>query len=235
MRRPGTPEDALEATSRFYQDRGFAYSLDYVTGWLREHVALPSSGRVLDLCCGDGIWSLGMKVLEPQLTLFGIDIAAGGITKARELVGPEEHFVVGDAERALPWPEGYFDVIFARGPGLFNQHDMTHPGAIAVLSRWHSHLTPRGRFYSIFASRPDTMGSYTPLTDVVLPYNQVPRTTDSVIFSGGKFHHSIESFHAPFSACPDVDVVSYRFVSNTHILVSRASDLPTKDAPLGIT
>ena len=46
-------------------------------------------------------------------------------------------FVVGDAEDSLPWPEGTFDLIFARGPGLYNQHSMDRPAAIAVIGKDH--------------------------------------------------------------------------------------------------
>ena len=65
------------------------------------------------------------------------------------------------------------------------------------------------------------MGKYTPVDEVVLPYNQVPRDTGAVKFSGGKYHHSIETFHAPFWKARNVDVASYRFAENLHILVSR--------------
>jgi hypothetical protein len=67
-------------------------------------------------------------------------------------------FVVGDAEAGLPWPKAHFDLIFARGPGLFNQHGFARPASVRVLEDWHSHLTERGRSYSVFASTPRLMG-----------------------------------------------------------------------------
>lgn len=222
-----SPEEALAATDVFYRAAaGFSYDLEMVTSWLSAHVRIPRAGRVLDLCCGDGIWSKGFQELNPKLELHGIDLSAGGIDKARELVGSEAaaRFVVGDAEAGLPWPTGHFDLIFARGPGLFNQHDFARPAAVRVLERWHAHLSERGRCYSIFASTPRLMGRYTPMRQAALPFNRAPRQSDTIDFEGGKFHHSIESFHRPFWYVRGVDIVSYRFAGNQHILVTRRAD-----------
>jgi hypothetical protein len=40
-------------------------------------------------------------------------------------------------------------------------------------------------------------------------------------FEGGKFHHSIESFHRPFWYAENVEILSYSFQGNQHILVTR--------------
>jgi SAM-dependent methyltransferase len=223
-----TPEEALAATDLFYRAAaGFSYDLEAVKSWLSNHVRIPKAGRVLDLCCGDGIWSKGFQELSPQLELYGIDLSAGGIDKARELLGAgpsgeiASRFVVGDAETSLPWPKGHFDLIFGRGPGLFNQHDFARPASVRVLEDWHSHLTERGRFYSVFASTPRVMGRYTPMNEVVLPYNRAQRRSRTLDFEGGKFHHSIESFHRPFWYAENVEIVSYSFQGNQHILVTR--------------
>lgn len=219
-----SPEVALDATDVFYRSaRGFSYDPAKVRAWLSAHVRIPKAGRVLDLCCGDGVWSKGFQELNPELELYGIDISAGGVEKARQLLGAEtaDRFVVGDAEAELPWQEGYFDLIFARGPGLFNQHDFARPASVRVLETWHAYLTAHGRFYAIFASTPRLMGRYTPMTDVVLPYNRSRRRSDTIDFDGGKFHHSIESFHRPFLYACNVELVSYSFQGNQHILVTQ--------------
>jgi SAM-dependent methyltransferase len=223
-----SPREALAATDVFYRAAaGFSYGLEEVKSWLSTHVRIPKAGRVLDLCCGDGIWSKGFQELSPQLELYGIDISAGGIDKARELLGEgrtgeiASRFVVGDAESGLPWPKSHFDLIFARGPGLFNQHDFARPASVRVLEDWHSQLSERGRFYSVFASTPRLMGRYTPMKEVVLPYNRAQRQSRTVEFEGGKFHHSIESFHRPFWYAENVEIVSYSFERNQHILVTR--------------
>ena len=77
-----SPEDALAATDSFYRAAaGFSYDLEAVKSWLAAHVRILKAGRVLDLCCGDGIWSKGFLELSPDLELYGIDLSklpAGG-------------------------------------------------------------------------------------------------------------------------------------------------------------
>ncbi len=97
------PAAALRATDEFYESQeGFQYSEEKVTEWIRTHVKLPGSGRVLDLCCGDGIWSKGFQNINRKLGIYGIDISEGGITKARMLLhADEKHFIVGDADAGV--------------------------------------------------------------------------------------------------------------------------------------
>lgn len=218
-----TPEDALSETDDFYLSReGFQYSEEMVTTWVHQHVQLPEKGKVLDLCCGDGIWSLGMRNNNPQLELYGIDISAGGVEKAKKLLGTDDkHFFVGDTESDMPFEQGFFNMIFARGPGLYNQHSMDRPEAISVIEYWHTLLSDDGVFYSIFASRPEVMGSYTPMEDSKLPYNRSPRKTDAVDFEGGKYHHTIQSFLAPFWKAQNVDIKRYSFFNNLHVLITK--------------
>ena len=216
--------EALAATDEFYDsESGFEYTIEQVLEWLKLYLPrLPKSGRVLDLCCGDGIWSAGLKQLNPALELYGIDISAGAIEAARRHVPQHaSNFVAGDAESELPWSSGAFDLVFARGPGLFNQHSMDRPATIAALERWHRALSPNGRMLSIFYSSPERMGTYTNPLSVALPYNRAPRLTEAVDFTGGKYHHTIESFLLPFRKAANVVMGEYRFIRNNHILESR--------------
>ncbi len=217
------PTKALQATDEFYQNQeGFQYTEDLATKWIGSNVVLPRKGRILDLCCGDGIWSRGFQLINSSLELYGVDISQGGINKAIDLLNSDEgHFVTCDAESDLPFEAGHFDLIFARGPGLYNQHSMNRSATIQIIEMWHDRLKPTsGRFYSIFASAPKLMGAYTPMEQCKLPYNRSPRKTDAVDFSGGKYHHTIETFHEPFWAASNVRVVDYCFKNNLHILIS---------------
>lgn len=228
-----TAQEAQQATDAFYADRGFEYTHDQVKQWLEIYLPhMPKTGCVLDLCCGDGIWAAGIKTLKRNLSLHGIDISAGAIDKAKELVPSDaEQFIVGDAEEALPWPDGTFDLIFARGPGLYNQHSMDRPATIAVIEMWHRALRPTGRFISIFYSNPEMFGSYSNPLKVRLPYNRAPRLTDAVDFTGGKYHHDITSFLLPFRKARNVELGEYRFVRNTHILETRLATSSNDQQP----
>ena len=67
--------EALQATNTFYADQeGFQYTEDRVTKWTMENIKIPTQGNILDLCCGDGIWSKGFQNNNPKLELYGIDI-----------------------------------------------------------------------------------------------------------------------------------------------------------------
>lgn len=225
MAEPRPIANAVALTDDFYRNSGgFSYSEEKATRWVSHNVDVPRTGRVLDLCCGNGIWSVAMRNIAPDIELCGIDISQGAIEHARSLL-PEGDFRVGDAEQALPWPDEQFDLIFARGPGLYNQHSMECAATIEVLEAWHEKLAPSGRFYSIFYSMPERMGSYGPIGNAKLPMNWTPRRTDAVEFLGGKFHHSIRSFVAPFEMSPKITILTYRFEAKMHVMVSARAEL----------
>lgn len=219
----GSVQQALTATDEFYENKeGFEYTEELVNSWLSKFVRVPKSGRVLDLCCGDGIWAKGFKNLNSSLDLYGIDISEGGIRKAQKLLKTgDDKFVVGDAEQNLPFNDGYFTLIFARGPGLYNQHNLDRPATIEIISNWHKKLAADGLMYSIFASTPSEIGTYTSMDNVKLPYNRSPRQTDAVDFLGGKYHHDIKSFIVPFQKASGVKILEYSFVNNMHILITK--------------
>ena len=215
---------ALTATDNFYsEDHGFKYNVKKSVSWLKENIEiLPKKGRILDLCCGDGFWSYCFHQTNKKLEYHGIDISSGAIKKAQKyLPKSATNFVVGDVENEFIWPKAYFDYIFARGPGVYNQHSMKHNGAVECIEMWHSYLKENGVFCSIFASTPHLIGTYTPIEKVVLPYNKEARETKATKFSGGKYHHSIETFLEPFWAAKNLKIISYKFVRNNHVLLTK--------------
>ncbi|MCH8822207.1 MAG: class I SAM-dependent methyltransferase [Planctomycetes bacterium] len=89
-----TADEARQATDVFYADQGFEYTPEQVNQWL--NIYLPrglGSVAVLDLCCGDGIWSKGIKSYSDNAQMYGIDISAGAIEKANNVKLEEYRFV----------------------------------------------------------------------------------------------------------------------------------------------
>jgi len=216
-------QEAQAHTDTFYRSGGFEYTPAQVQRWLQVLFTTPPKGRVLDLCCGDGIWSQGLTQWAPNAELHGIDISQGAIDAAQSKLdqGNASRFIVADTEQPLPWDDGFFDTILARGPGLYNQHNMDRPAAIAVIQDWHRTLKPNGTMYSVFASDPARFGTYTNPLLVKLPYNRAPRLTDAVDFTGGKYHHTTTSFMAPFLKATGVEIKDYKFLRKNHILQTR--------------
>ena len=218
-------EDAKSATNDFYgNEQGFQYDEQKATQWISDNVKLPKTGKVLDICCGDGIWSKAINNLNPALECYGVDISEAGIEAARRLLGiGDDRFIAADVEVDNPiFEPGTFDFIFVRGAGIFNQHNMDRPFTIKVIEVWHSLLKPEtGRMFSTFGSNPQLMGTYTPMEKCKLPYNRSPRRTPAVQFSGGKFHHSIESFLAPYWKAEGVEIADYWFHKKRHNLITK--------------
>jgi SAM-dependent methyltransferase len=62
--------------------------------------SLPRDARVLDVGCG----ALGLRALEPDLDITGVDLAA-----RPDYPGP---FVCADASAGLPFSDGEFDLVY---------------------------------------------------------------------------------------------------------------------------
>jgi len=213
-------KEALIETDNFYSNSGFMYDPTYVVNWIKLNILLPKKkSRILDLCCGDGIWSYGFPLINSDYEIYGCDISSGGIKKAKSLLN-NNNLIICDVEKKLPYDDNFFDLIFCRGPGLYNQHDFDKPQCRKVISNWHKKLSTNGLFYSIFASDRSKFGTYTEMENSVLPYNRSPRKSPTIDFLGGKFHHSIQSFTTPFQKINDIEIKEYIYKNNLHILVT---------------
>lgn len=226
--------EQLQTTDEYYRHQaGFSYSDEQVDRWLQRwflpHVRLPKAGKVLDLCCGDGVWSLGLLRLAPGLEIIGVDVSQGAIEAARqrcrETSTDGAKFLLFDAELPLPFLDDAFDLVFGRGLFIFNQHDMLRPETLGLIAKWHALLKPAGLFFSSYGSKLDWIGKYVPMEETRLPLNHLPRRTPALDFQGGKFHHAPGSFTAPFLAADCVRIRKYVYEAGRHTLLSERTQV----------
>jgi trans-aconitate methyltransferase len=74
----------------------------------------PGLRTVLDLGCGDGVYTAELKQAFPEVRFVGIDAAAGAIAAAQKNT-PGVEFRVADALDHASWPQETFDLAIARG------------------------------------------------------------------------------------------------------------------------
>lgn len=221
--------DSSPNNAHYRELKGYSYRDEQVDAWLKrnflKYLSLHGTEKVLDLCGGDGVWAFGLLRKYPQLEITSVDISSAAISEAKsrsiqsDLLQKLE-FLQYDLEDPLPFEEESFDLVFARGVFVFNQHEMTSQGTLNLLQHWHSLLRSGGRFVSMYGSNKHMLGFYSPASTTLLPGNSVPRRTKSVDFRGGKFNHTPMSFLAPFLKLQNVQPHFYKFESNRHTLIT---------------
>jgi 23S rRNA (guanine745-N1)-methyltransferase len=109
-RRPGDSAAALAARRRLF-DRGHG-------DWLVPHLLaafdalrLPPGAAVLDVGCGEGFY-LGTLARERRIEAHGLDISAPAVDLAARRY-PDVTWIVGNADRTLPYAAGSFDLALA--------------------------------------------------------------------------------------------------------------------------
>src|ERR1700688_843380 len=109
-RRPGDSAAALAARRRLF-DQGHG-------DWLVPHLLaafdalrLPPGAAVLDVGCGEGVY-LGTLARERRIEAHGLDISAPAVDLAARRY-PEATWIVGNADRTLPYAAGSFDLALA--------------------------------------------------------------------------------------------------------------------------
>ncbi len=110
---PGDSKEATQARRRLAERGHEDWMRDEV---LREYDGRPDSrnGRrpaVLDLGCGEG-FLLGSLGALRDVEAHGIDISVPAIELAVKRY-PAARWVVGNADRALPWTDGSFDLVLS--------------------------------------------------------------------------------------------------------------------------
>lgn len=97
-----------------------AYVEDMIDG-----LDLAPGSRILDVGCGPG--ELFLSLTRKGFTVWGVDISAGMIAEASELLAREgidcgDRLAVGDIEK-LDFEDGFFDVVVAAGVIEYQEND----------------------------------------------------------------------------------------------------------------
>ena len=74
------------------------------------HYRLKAGDRVLDVGCGKAFLLYEMKLIEPELEIFGLDVSEYAIANSKEEV--KRCLTVGNA-RDLPFEDKFFDYVFS--------------------------------------------------------------------------------------------------------------------------
>ena len=87
-----------------------------LTNWGLDHVAFHDGMTMLDIGCGGGATLKRLLKRSPDGKVYGIDISAESVAKARNvnkrLVGSQVFVEQGSAD-SLPWEDQKFDVVTA--------------------------------------------------------------------------------------------------------------------------
>jgi 23S rRNA (guanine745-N1)-methyltransferase len=107
---PGDPKEAVLARRRFLE----AGHGDFLAAALLEtfdSLALPPRPAVLDVGCGEGFF-LGTLARKREIEGSGVDLSTPAIDLAARRWPGVSWFVV-NADRALPWADGSFDLVLS--------------------------------------------------------------------------------------------------------------------------
>ena len=97
--------------------------------------ALRPGEIVLDVGCGTGWFAAGLQRARPDLTVLGLDLSAGMLSKARAAGAGD--LVQGDGT-GLPFADATFDVVVGRGV----LHHLPDP--LSALIEWRRVMRPDG-------------------------------------------------------------------------------------------
>src|SRR6185295_10788946 len=106
-RHPGDTAEAIAARRRLH-DRGVTERQRLA---IAEAMAGTANDVVLDAGCGDGFY-LGTLQRETGLHAHGIDISVPAVDAAARRY-PECEWVVANADRAVPYPDGSFSMVLS--------------------------------------------------------------------------------------------------------------------------
>ncbi len=116
----------------------------FIGGVVRRRYPELAPRRILDLGCGTGSETLGLKECFPQAEIHGLDLSAPFVRFAHawaEEKGVAAHFRQADA-RQTGYPDGYFDLIVSH----IVFHETWHDIAPAIFAEMRRILAPGGVF-----------------------------------------------------------------------------------------
>lgn len=98
---------------RLYGYGGYKYDPKFWQGTVKrliEHYKLTPDSSVLDVGCAKGFLLYDFKLLQPNMTVAGLDISEYAISQAKEEVKP--FLEIGSADK-LPYPDKSFDLVLS--------------------------------------------------------------------------------------------------------------------------
>jgi 23S rRNA (guanine745-N1)-methyltransferase len=127
---PGDSLDSVEARRRLL-DAGYGGALLRALLEEVESIGLPAGAAVLDIGCGEGYY-LGSIGRERSIEAHGVDLSAVAIDLAARRY-PEATWTVANADRALPYAAGAFDLVLSIDARL-------HPAEMRRVLKENGHL-----------------------------------------------------------------------------------------------
>ena len=75
-----------------------------------EFYKLTTNSKILDIGCGKGYLLYEIKLLIPEISIFGIDISKYALKNSKQEI--KEYLTEGNATN-LPWEDNFFDFVFS--------------------------------------------------------------------------------------------------------------------------